>query len=108
MPYDPVAAGALTFAAPDAEKYPCLGLAYEVLGGAYGSGGACATNAANEIAVAECLEGRIRFTDIYRLIRQTLDALPVAAPRTLDDYVALDAAARQIARDAIHTLKLNC
>ena len=108
VPYDPVAAGALTFSAPDTRKYPCLGLAYEVLDGAYGSGGACVMNAANEIAVAEFLEGRIRFTDIYRLIRQTLDALPVATPRTLDDYVALDAAARQTAREAIHTLKLNC
>ena len=99
--YDPVAAGALTFAEPDAAKYPSLGLAYDVLRDAYGKGGGCVMNAANEVAVAEFLDGRIRFTDIYELVRRVLEAVPPASPRTLEEYAALDAAARDAARSAV-------
>lgn len=92
--FEPSLCGSLTFEAPDMEKYPCLGLAYDVLRGDYGKGGACVMNAANEVAVAEFLEGHIRFTDIYEVIRRALDTMPQSAPRTLEDYVALDALAR--------------
>lgn len=93
--FEPSLCGGLTFEAVDAAKYPCLGLAYGVLRGDYGKGGACVMNAANEVAVAEFLEGRIRFTDIYKIIRRTLDTVPQAVPQMLEDYVALDAAARE-------------
>lgn len=93
--FEPSLCGSLTFEAPDREKYPCLELAYEVLRGDYGKGGACVMNAANEVAVAEFLEGHIRFTDIYKVIRRALDTVPQAAPRTLEDYATLDAAARE-------------
>lgn len=93
--FNPIAACALTFEAPDEGKYPCLGLAYDVLRGDYGKGGACVMNAANEVAVAEFLEGRIRFTDIYKVVRRALDTVPQAAPQTLEDYVVLDALARE-------------
>lgn len=99
--YNPVAAGALTFAEPDAEKYPCLGLAYEVLGGAYGAGGACVMNAANEVAVAAFLNGRVKFTDIYRVVRATLERVAQARPTALEEYVALDGEAREVARECL-------
>lgn len=95
--YNPATAGGLTFTVPDFGKYPCLKLAYEILGGAYGKGGACVMNAANEVAVAEFLAGRIGFTDIYSIIRKTLDTQPVVSPATLEDYTTLDAAAREAA-----------
>lgn len=92
--YDPITAGPLTFEAPDMGKYPCLGLAYDVLRGEYGKGGACVMNAANEVAVAEFLNGNIRFTDIYKIIRQSLDTLPGGSPHTLEDYAELDTETR--------------
>ena len=99
--YSPVEAGALTFAEPDAEKYPCLGLAYEVLEGAYGAGGACVLNAANEVAVAEFLGGKVKFTDIYRVVRATLERVAPTRPTTLEEYVALDGEAREVARGCL-------
>lgn len=93
--FDPILCGGLTFSAPDGEKYPCLGLAYDVLRGDYGRGGGCVMNAANEVAVAEFLEGRIRFTDIYRIVRRALsEGIAVAALETMADYEALDAEVR--------------
>lgn len=100
-------AGGLTFASPDLDKYPCLKLAYDVLGGAYGRGGACVMNAANEIAVAEFLAGRIRFTDIYTTILKALEVMPQVTPKTLDDYVALDAQTRECVREELMNT-LNC
>lgn len=99
--YNPVAAGALTFAEPDTAKYPCLGLAYEVLGGAYGAGGACVMNAANEVAVAAFLNGRVKFTDIYRVVRATLERVAQTRPVVLEEYVALDGEAREVARECL-------
>lgn len=106
--FEPSLCGGLTFEEPDMGKYPCLGLAYEVLRGEYGKGGACTMNAANEVAVAEFLEGRIRFTDIYKIVRQALEAMPQATPKSLDDYVSLDAEAREIVRGRLLDSFLNC
>lgn len=103
--FEPALCGSLTFEAPDEAKYPALGLAYEVLEGRYGEGGGCAMNAANEVAVAEFLEGHIRFTDIYKVVRRALEAsLPGGelcterAVRTLEDYEAYDARVREYVR----------
>ncbi|MDE5943996.1 MAG: 1-deoxy-D-xylulose-5-phosphate reductoisomerase [Rikenella sp.] len=95
--FEPCLCGGLTFAAPDEAKYPALGLAYEVLRGDYGSGGGCVMNAANEAAVAAFLEGRIRFTDIYRTVRQALDTTTrrVSPLKTMADYASLDAEVRE-------------
>lgn len=98
--FDPVLCGGLTFSVPDEAKYPCLGLAYDVLRGDYGRGGGCVMNAANEVAVAAFLEGRIRFTDIYPIVRRALErgATEAEIPErgaTMADYAALDAEVRQ-------------
>ena len=76
----------LTFERPDEEKFPCLTLARKAL--ADGGNTACIINAANEVAVAAFLKGRISFPAIYDTITEALSAIPFIASPTLDDYVA--------------------
>ena len=85
--------GPLTFEAADLERFPCLALAYAALED--GHGATAALNAANEVAVARFLSGDIRFTDIPRLVESGLEAARPAD--TLDDLLAVDAAARRAA-----------
>jgi 1-deoxy-D-xylulose-5-phosphate reductoisomerase len=102
---------ALTFEAPDLERFPCLGLAYDALDA--GGSAPVALNAANEVAVAAFLGGRARYVDIASACARVLDdeaAVPVA---TLDDALAADASARRAAcralglpPDASHSLSL--
>lgn len=95
-PLDLVKIGRLDFEAPDPNRYPCLGLAYEAL---RAGGTACATlNAANEVAVAEFLARRIRFTDIAAIVGDVLERTPVRPIANLDDVLAADARARDEAR----------
>lgn len=61
----------LTFCEPDFSRFPCLKLAYDAMKA--GGGAACVLNAANEEAVAAFLAGRIRFTDIERVVAESLD-----------------------------------
>lgn len=69
---DPLKTGALTFAQPDAGRFPCLGFAYE----AVRRGGLlpCVLNAANEIAVAAYLGGKLAFGKISSVIGKTMAA----------------------------------
>ncbi|WCL52612.1 1-deoxy-D-xylulose-5-phosphate reductoisomerase [Gimibacter soli] len=87
--------GALTFEAPDMERFRCLALARAALE----AGGAAPTvlNAANEIAVAAFLGNRLRFTDIAALVDATLSLADMKAPQSLETVFALDAEARRIA-----------
>jgi 1-deoxy-D-xylulose-5-phosphate reductoisomerase len=87
---------ALTFDKPDPARFPCLSLAYEAL---KASGTAPAVlNAANEVAVAGFLEGRIRYTDIAPACAEALARLPARPVRGLDDALAADAEARAATR----------
>ena len=70
---DLAAIGALTFEAPDPERFPALELAREVL--KTGRGAPAAFNAANEAAVAAFLDRRIGFLDIARAVAETLDRM---------------------------------
>lgn len=92
---DLAAIGALTFEAPDTDRFPCLRIAYDALreGGSAG----CVVNAANEIAVQAFLEGRITFTRIPTLIEETMSHMEHVAHPSLDDIVQLDAEARRYA-----------
>ena len=60
----------LTFSAPDVERFPALKLAYDALD--IGDSAPIVFNAANEVAAAAFMEGRIRFTDIARLVDEAL------------------------------------
>ncbi|MBP6901874.1 MAG: 1-deoxy-D-xylulose-5-phosphate reductoisomerase [Burkholderiaceae bacterium] len=88
---------ALTFEPADERRFPGLTLAYEALRGPEGS--TTVLNAANEVAVAAFLDGRVRFTDIHRINAEAVARLqPSAADAaSLDDLLALDARARALA-----------
>jgi 1-deoxy-D-xylulose-5-phosphate reductoisomerase len=85
----------LHFEAPDAGSFPLLPLAREAgeRGGTY----PCAYNAANEVAVAAFLDGRINFPEIADTVADALEQVDGAPARDLEDLVAADAASRRAA-----------
>jgi 1-deoxy-D-xylulose-5-phosphate reductoisomerase len=96
VPQLDLAAGlTLEFEAPDTEAFPLLGLARRAgeAGGTYPA----AYNAANEVAVAAFLEGRLPFPGIAEVVEEALDAAEGAPARDLEDLVEADAAARRLA-----------
>jgi 1-deoxy-D-xylulose-5-phosphate reductoisomerase len=88
--------GALTFEPPDHDRFPCLKLAYDALEA--GGTAPAVLNAANEVAVAAFLEGRIGYTDIASACAETLGRLPAQAVRSLEDALAADAESRVLTR----------
>ena len=94
-PLDFAALSALTFETPDYHRFPCLELAYQAMQA--GGGVPCVLNAANEIAVAAFLAGRIRFTDIARTVRHCLEQDFSGSHHSLEGLLDLDAAARRAA-----------
>jgi 1-deoxy-D-xylulose-5-phosphate reductoisomerase len=91
--------GTLSFEAPDLARFPGLRLAYEAL--RTGQGATTVFNAANEIAVAAFIAGKIRFGAIARLVEATINAWVRAgnlAPlSSADDAIAVDHNARKMA-----------
>ncbi|RMD78953.1 MAG: 1-deoxy-D-xylulose-5-phosphate reductoisomerase [Gammaproteobacteria bacterium] len=98
-PLDLAALGRLDFREPDPERFPCLALAYEAL--ARGGTATTALNAANEVAVAAFLEGRLPFTGIAEVVAATLRRRPVREARDLETVLAEDAEARRLARELV-------
>jgi len=92
---DLVEVGRLDFEAPDLDRFPCLRLARE----SAEAGGTAPTvlNAANEVAVAAFLEGRLNFTDIAGVIDSVLNQHEVRPVRDLADALAADGWAREVA-----------
>jgi len=89
----------LEFEAPDVDTFPMLGLARQAgeLGGTY----PCAFNAANEVAVAAFLEGRLPFLGIPEVVGETLEATDGTPARDRDDLVEADAQARRLAERGV-------
>ena len=85
----------LDFERVDDDTFPMLELAREA--GRRGGTAPCAYNAANEVAVAGFLAGRLGFLDISATVEATLDRVSGAPARDLDDLVAADAEARELA-----------
>jgi len=85
-----------------AERFPGLKLAWSVLAGA--PGGTAVLNAANEVAVAAFLDGRIRFDQIHIVNMETLSAVMPEPPGSLEDLLALDALSRRAAESAAQRL----
>ncbi|MDR1734144.1 MAG: 1-deoxy-D-xylulose-5-phosphate reductoisomerase [Oscillospiraceae bacterium] len=84
--------GTLTFSAPDTDAFPAISLAREAMR----SGGLapCTLNAANEEANTLFRQGRIKFTDISRLVADALQSVPQGNPGKLDDILAADKTTR--------------
>ncbi|MCK9543929.1 MAG: 1-deoxy-D-xylulose-5-phosphate reductoisomerase [Novosphingobium sp.] len=101
-PLDLAAIGELTFRAPDEERFPATRLARE----AAQTGGAAPAvlNAANEVAVAAFLDGRIAFSRIAAHVADMLARYNGAAPATLDDVLAVDEEARARTREALEAV----
>jgi len=87
----------LDFEPPNTEKFPCLRLAFDALEA--GGTASAVLNAANEVAVELFLQEAIRFTDIPRVIDQTLTAIAGPGVDSLDALVEVDAAARRHAKE---------
>jgi 1-deoxy-D-xylulose-5-phosphate reductoisomerase len=98
-------AGRLDFEAPDTSAFPCLGLAYRAL--ATGHGLPVVLNAANEVAVARFLEGRLGFNAIAGVIEQTMEAHQPAEMATLAAIRALDHWARRYAQEVARGVELK-
>ena len=82
----------LSFEQPDFARFPCLRLAYEAA--AASQAHSIALNAADEIAVAAFLEGRISFLGIPRTIEMVLAHTPSASPSSIEEVLLLDRAFR--------------
>jgi len=102
---DLVRAGRLEFETPDMVAFPCLRLAYRALGAERSL--PVVLNAANEIAVALFLEGRLRFTAIACVIERTMDAHRPAEAGTLAAVRAVDRWAREYSREIARGLELE-
>jgi len=96
--------GKLEFEPVQAERYPCLGLAYAAMRA--GQSACIALNAANEIAVEAFLQGKIGYLDIARTVSQTLDwhiGSATAEIADLSDILAVDEACRAQAQHCVQT-----
>ena len=100
-PLDLFAVGRLDFSPPGYDRFPCLSLAIQ----AAEAGGTAPTilNAANEVAVAAFLGGRIGFTAIADLVADTLARLPAGPVPAdgLETLLATDREARALAEQRL-------
>ena len=98
-PLDLASGVTLEFHAPDFDTFPLLALARDAgeRGGTY----PCVFNAANEVAVAAFLAGRLPFLGIAEVVADTLDDADGAPARDVEDLLAADADARRHAEGAL-------
>lgn len=89
---DLLTCGALTFAQPDMNAFPCLALARQC--GKAGGTACTVMNGANEEAVAQFLNDQIGFYDIYRLVSHAVDTVPFIENPTLEQILEADRQAR--------------
>jgi 1-deoxy-D-xylulose-5-phosphate reductoisomerase len=106
---DLVKVGQLTFEAPDFQRFPGLRLAYEAL--RTGQGATTVFNAANEVAVAAFIAGKIRFGAIARLVEATIDSWirssNLAPLHSADEAIAVDHNARNLAASLLPQIALK-
>lgn len=92
----------LDFYAPDMEKFPCLGIAFDAI--RCGGTAPAIMNAANEAAVKAYLQDRIAFYDIADIIRRTMDGMEIASEPVLDEIFAANDRAYDLAQTLINKL----
>jgi 1-deoxy-D-xylulose-5-phosphate reductoisomerase len=98
-PLDLLAVKQLNFETPDFGRFPCLRLARAAAEG--GANLPAALNAANEVAVAAFLGGRIRFTAIPAVIEEVMQRMPDSTADGLESVLQADGEARAFAGDII-------
>lgn len=91
--------GTLEFHAPDLNRFPCLGLAFEAMRA--GGSAAATLNAANEVAVQAFLDGELPFMAISELVAEVLGSAAHTEVATLDDILLADQEARDLAWEAL-------
>jgi 1-deoxy-D-xylulose-5-phosphate reductoisomerase len=99
LPLDLAKIGSLSFEAPDFERFPALRLARSAI--QLGGAAPAVLNAANEIAVAAFLSGRIGFLEIASVVEAVLACYSAPPPDSLDALFSIDAAARRYAVEQI-------
>jgi 1-deoxy-D-xylulose-5-phosphate reductoisomerase len=97
--------GSLQFERPDLQRFPCLRLAYQAL--AAGGNAPAVLNAANEVAVASFLAGRLAFTRIAGVVEEVLARVPPGRAPTLEDVLAADALARSTAEEQLGAVGIS-
>jgi 1-deoxy-D-xylulose-5-phosphate reductoisomerase len=92
QPLDLATIGRLEFEAPDPVRFPALALARAAIE----AGGArpAILNAANEVAVAAFLEGRIGFLEIATIVEETLTRYSPPSPTSIEEIGVIDREAR--------------
>jgi 1-deoxy-D-xylulose-5-phosphate reductoisomerase len=102
QPLDLARIGRLDFEAPDPERFPAIRLTRAAA--AEGGAAPAILNAANEVAVAAFLAGRIGFLDIAMIVEDVLERYSAPEPDTIDDVLAADAQARRQAGQVMERL----
>ncbi|MET0729906.1 MAG: 1-deoxy-D-xylulose-5-phosphate reductoisomerase, partial [Solirubrobacterales bacterium] len=102
---DLAAVGELTFEPPDLDTFPCLRLAREA--GAEGGTAPCVLNAADEVAVAAFLDGRLPFAGIGDVIEGALEAIEPQPLGHFEQLFECDAAARRKAAELVRTARAH-
>jgi 1-deoxy-D-xylulose-5-phosphate reductoisomerase len=97
--------GSLQFERPDLQRFPCLRLAYQALKA--GGSAPAVLNAANEVAVASFLAGRLAFTRIAGVVEEVLARVPPGRAPTLEDVLAADALARSTAEEQLGAVGIS-
>ena len=85
--------GSLEFFKPDTKKFPALNLARESI--KLGGSSNLVLNAANEVAVAGFLAGKIKFTDIVATVEKVLDKNVETAPKSIEEVIFMDTEIRK-------------
>jgi len=101
-PWNPVETPSLTFEAVDHETFPSISIAKQ--SARIGGTAPCAMNAANEEAANAFLRGEIPFLGIADVVGETLARHERKDP-TLDNLLAVDAQAREFARNLMGSPK---
>ena len=90
----------LSFFEPDFKKFPGLKLGWEVLKNPNYS--PVILNASNEIAVDAFLKNKVKFTDIYNIVYETLNVCKISIPQNIDDVIEIDRMARMVSLDLVN------
>lgn len=89
----------LSFEAPDIERFPLLGFAFDAI--KMGGNMPCILNAANEIAVDAFLKGIISFVEMPKVVSETMERTPFLSSISLSDLIETNSLARTIATEIV-------